>query len=80
MWLKTFLVELDFKQEEATVVLINNQKNMSLVKNWIYHNESKHIDIGHHYVRELVQVIEITLKYCNTNEMNIDLWMKGILD
>jgi hypothetical protein len=26
MWLKTFLVELDFKQEEATIVFINNQK------------------------------------------------------
>lgn len=78
MWLKTFLVELDFKQEEATIVFINNQKNISLVKNSIYH-ESKHIDIGHHYVRELVQVIEIMLKYCNTNEMSIDLWTKGIL-
>jgi hypothetical protein len=78
MWLKTFLVELDFKQEEATIVFINNQKNISLVKNSIYH-ELKHIDIGHHYVRELVQVIEIMLKYCNTNEMSIDLWTKGIL-
>jgi hypothetical protein len=80
MWLKTFLVELDFKQEETTIVLINNQKNMSLVKNPMYHNKSKHIHIGHHYVRELVQVTEITQKYCNTNEMNIDLWTKGILD
>jgi c-di-AMP phosphodiesterase-like protein len=80
MWLKTFLVELDFKQEESTVVLINNQKNISLVKNSLYHNESKHIDIGHHYVRELVQVTEIMLKYCNTYEMSIGLCMKGIVD
>jgi hypothetical protein len=80
MWLKTFLVELDFKQEETTIVLINNEKNMSLVKNPMYRNKSKHIDIGHHYVRELVQVTEIMLKYCNTDEMSIDLWMKGILD
>jgi hypothetical protein len=29
MWLKTFLVELDFKQEEATIVFINNQKNIT---------------------------------------------------
>jgi hypothetical protein len=37
MWLRTFLTELDFKQEEATIILIDNQRNMSFIKNPIHH-------------------------------------------
>jgi hypothetical protein len=38
MLLKTFLVKLDFKDEETIIIFIHNQENISLIKNPILHN------------------------------------------
>jgi len=78
MWLGTFLTKLDFKQEGATILLIDSQRSISLIKNPIHHNWLKHINIRHHYVRELVHASEITFEYCSTNEMSANMLMKGI--
>jgi len=56
MWLRTFFIRFDFKHEEATAILIDSQGSISLIKNPIHHNWLKHINIRHHYVRELVHV------------------------
>ena len=36
-------------------ILGDNQASLNLVKNAEYHEQMKHIDVQHHYVRELVQ-------------------------
>ena len=36
-------------------ILGDNQASLNLIKNAEYHKQTKHIDIQHHYVRELVQ-------------------------
>jgi hypothetical protein len=45
MWLRTFHIELDFKQDEVTIMLIDNQGSIFLTKNPIHHNWLKHINI-----------------------------------
>ena len=56
VWLQQFLIELLMNQPPASVqILGDNQASLDLVKNMEYHNQTKHIDIQHHYVRELVQ-------------------------
>jgi hypothetical protein len=61
MWLRTFFTKLDFKHEEATIILIDSKGSISFIKNPIHHNWLKHFNIRHHYVRELVHVC------CNPN-------------
>ena len=36
-------------------ILGDNQASLDLVKNAEYHEQTKHIDVQHHYIRELVQ-------------------------
>ena len=56
VWLHHFLIELPIDQLPAFIqILSDNQASLNLVKNAEYHKQTKHIDIQHHYVRELVQ-------------------------
>jgi len=43
----------------------------------MHHSKSKHIDIHHHYVRELASIGKV-FKYCGTDEMSLDFLTKKI--
>ena len=40
--------------DSTLVVYIDNQGVISLSKNMVHHNASKHIDVGYHFVRSCV--------------------------
>jgi len=54
MWLKKFLVSLFRKRVEVTKVYDDNQSFIKLSENTIFHDESKHIDIRCHFIRDCV--------------------------
>jgi hypothetical protein len=56
MWLWNLLNELGFTQNESTMIHIDNEIP---IKNLIHHNNTKHIDIQHHYKRYMVVVNEM---------------------
>ena len=37
-----------------------------------YHGKSKHIDIRHHYIRDMVAQGEVVLKHISTGDMMVD--------
>jgi hypothetical protein len=78
MWFRTFLAELGFHQKEPMQILTNNQGSISLMKNLVHHSRLKHIDISHHYVRELVSTSVVAFEYYSTNEIYVDLLTKRI--
>ena len=41
-----------------------------------YHGRTKHIEIGHHYIRELVENQQITMSFCGTNQQMADILTK----
>ena len=49
-------------------ILSDNQASLNLVKNTEYHKQMKHIDVQHHYIRELVQDDYICMKWVFTKE------------
>ena len=54
------------------VVNANNQGSTALMKNPIFHDRSKHIDIQYHYARGKVKERRIKLKFVPTNDMSTD--------
>ncbi|GKE71905.1 hypothetical protein Tco_1529977 [Tanacetum coccineum] len=61
VWLKNFLEELDKAQTEC-VLFCDNQSDIHLVKNPVFHGRMKHIKIRYHYIRELVSEGTLSLK------------------
>lgn len=80
VYLRNLLKEIGFleKDAEPTIVYCDNQGAQKLMRNPIYHSRSKHIDIKHHYVREIYQRGEIDVKYLATSNMIADVLTKGL--
>ena len=64
--------------EKSITILVDNQSCMVLAKNPVFHKRTKHIDIQHHYIREVLDEGKISLEYCPTEEMTADFLTKEL--
>ncbi len=60
-----------------THMFSNNQGCLSLLKNLIHHSRTKHIDIQHHYDKEMVSVRSIRFEYVPIAKMVVDILTKS---
>ena len=78
-WLKVLFSEIELSLScTAVKLLIDNQLAMSLTKNATFHDQTKHIVIRHHYIREKVDKGEIFLEYLPTVEQVTNVLMKPL--
>ena len=78
-WLKVLFSEIKPLLTCMPVkLLIDNQLAMSLMKNATFHDQTKHIAIHHHYIREKVDEGEIVLEYLPTVEQVTDILTKPL--
>ena len=63
---------------DPVVIFEDNQACMAMAKNPQFHRRSKHIDIRHHFIREMIQDSIIELQYCQTERMVADILTKGL--
>ena len=77
VWLNTLLEELGYKRD-GLVIHGNNQGSLDLAKDPKFHKRTKHIDIRHHFLRDLVNNKVLSLKYIPTKEMVADCLTKGL--
>jgi hypothetical protein len=77
IYLRRFLKDvLDI--DKQIQIMNDNQGARSLAQNPIQHSRTKHIDIRHHFVREILQRKEIEIKYIQTSEMLADFLTKPL--
>jgi hypothetical protein len=77
MWLRGLLGELGCDQP-PTRLLCDNQGSISLPKKPSTHQRTKHIDIKHHLIRELVAKGIIKLEYVETGCQAADILTKSL--
>jgi hypothetical protein len=70
-----FLVNWD-SNKMKTIIFLDNQRCLSLIKNVIHHSRTKHKDIQHHYVREMVSARTTKFEYVPTTKMAADMLIK----
>nr|GEX52177.1 retrovirus-related Pol polyprotein from transposon TNT 1-94 [Tanacetum cinerariifolium] len=78
VWLRGILSDLGKQQSRATSIKCDNQSAVMLSRNPVLHGRTKHIDIKHHYIRELIANEEIQLDTCRTDEQVADLLTKSL--
>ncbi|CAH9131081.1 unnamed protein product [Cuscuta epithymum] len=76
-WLKRFLQELGFPQEEY-IIHCDSQSAMDLSKNSMYHSRTKHIDVRYHWLREAIEEDELKLSKIHTNKNATDMLTKVV--
>ena len=77
MYLQNLLEELGTPREP--IVLHNdNQGAIELVKNPVFHSQTKHIDVKHHFIRDAFEDGRIRPVYMETERMVADIFTKGL--
>ena len=54
IWLQGLLDDLGVGQKQVTV-FCDSQRAIHLAKNQVYHARTKHIDVGYHFVWEIIE-------------------------
>ena len=78
VWLRKLLNDLGWKEDGPTTIYCDNMSAIALTKNPIFHATSKHIELRHHFIRDVVQKEEIQLEFISTNEQPADMLTKPI--
>ena len=75
---KRFIAELGFPDSKELIVFSDNQGAIALAKNPVHHAKTKHIDIRHHFVRDVFKEKEFDLQYVSTDDQTADFLTKAL--
>ncbi|CAM8934575.1 unnamed protein product [Rhodiola kirilowii] len=75
LWMKQMMSEYGVEQKEMTLYF-DKMSAISISKNPIQHSMTKHIDIRHHFIGELVEQKVVTLKHVSTDKQLVDIFTK----
>ena len=78
VWPRKLPNDLGRKQEDPTTIYCDNMFAIALTKNPVFHARSKHIELRHHFISDLVQKEELQLEFISTNEQPADMLTKPI--
>lgn len=78
MWLRTLLSGIGYKCDKPTMMYVDNQSTIRLVRNPEFHKRTKHIDIKYHYIREKVENREIDVAFVPTGRQLADIFTKAL--
>lgn len=71
------LTTYNVKQDVMTL-FCNNLSVINISTNPIQHNRTKHIDIIHHFIRDLVEEKSIALEHVNAENQLVDIFTKAL--
>lgn len=72
------LLEESARSNKTVKLYSDNQGAQKIARNPVYHSRTKHIDVRHHFIRELVEENKIHLEYLRTEEMVADILTKAL--
>lgn len=64
--------------QETINLFINNSSAIQISKNPVQHSRTKHIDIRHHFIRELVEEKTTFLEYVSIEDQLADILTKAL--
>ena len=78
VWLARLLADLLDVEVGAPVLRVDNKSAISLIKNPVHHDRTKHIDVKYHYVRECAERGLIDIQFIGTAEQLGDILTKAL--
>lgn len=77
-WLLNFTELPSFNLPKPVILWSDNQGAILLSANCIQHQRTKHIDLRHHFIRDMVKDGQVVLKYVPTEEMVADIFTESL--
>nr|GEY88798.1 ribonuclease H-like domain, reverse transcriptase, RNA-dependent DNA polymerase [Tanacetum cinerariifolium] len=78
LWLKRLLSKLTGWEEKRITLKVDNISAIALVRNLVFHERSKHIDIRYHFIRECVEKGHINVEHVSGELQRPDILTKAL--
>jgi len=79
VWMQKFINEPQLNNTTLSITLLNDNKlSIKLVYNVKQHSHTKHIDIQHHYIYNMIDDKKLFVKWILINDMFADELMKTL--
>jgi hypothetical protein len=78
VWLARLLTEILNKELETPILWVDNESDISLVKNQVLNDRSRHIDTRFHLIRDYEANGQICVKFIRTEDQLGDLFTKSL--
>ena len=78
IWLARLLGEFREMEEKTVRLKVDNKSAISLAKNPVMHDRSKHIELRYHFIRDCVETKKIELEYVATEFQLADMLTKPL--
>jgi hypothetical protein len=78
MWMRMLLTELNITITTPTTIYVDNQPAIRISENDSDHDRTKHIDIKHYYIRDLINEGSIKLEWISTHNQLADIFTKAL--
>ena len=75
LWMQKLLHDYGICQEHLTIYC-DNTSAINIFKNPVQHSQTKHIEIRHHFIRELVEDGTLTLEFIHTDDQKANFFTK----
>ena len=77
LWMQKLLHDYGICQEYLTIYC-DNTSAINISKNLVQHSRTKHTEIQHHFIRNLVEDGTLTLEFIHTDDQKADLFTKPL--
>ena len=64
--------------QDVMTLICDNISAINISKNPVQHSKTKHIEIRHHFIRDLVEDKKIKLEYIHTEKQLADIFAKAL--
>jgi hypothetical protein len=78
LWLRGLMKELGLNHQTGSTVHGDNQSAISVAKNGIRSDRTKHVDVKYHFVTESIESGEVVLKWVSTHDQQADIFTKAL--
>ena len=78
IWFRSILKELGYPQSDSTTLFEDNQSCIKIANSPAINDRTKHIDIRHHFLKELIRLGVFNLTYLSITDMLADILTKPL--
>lgn len=78
IWLKKLMGDLNLYSALPTILHIDNKSTISITRNPVMHEQTKHINIKFQEIRNAERSREIKLEYCSSRDQLADIMTKSL--
>ena len=78
VWMRRFLESIGFKQDDPTVLHMDNQSTIAMINGAGNEEKRKHIGVKYHYVKQLVEQDIINVKWISSGDNIADIFTKPL--